>query len=75
MKGGVRDVIIKKNGASDYAYARVFGTPTAEAISTVTALVDLAAGDYVELIVYQTSGVAVDVLPIQTYFAMAYIGE
>ncbi len=59
---GWRDLRIRANGSTDLATARV-GTGTANPypISTITTVEQLAAGTYVEVVVWQNSGAAIDV--------------
>lgn len=64
---------IRRNGVDEYAV----NTPDwGGAGGMVTALVDLAAGGYVELLVFQDSGVGVNVQTgTRTFFSMVYVGE
>ena len=60
---GWRDLSIRANGSTGLTTARV-GTGVANPypISTITTIEQLAAGTYVEVIVWQNSGAALDVL-------------
>jgi hypothetical protein len=51
-----RYVAIIKNNTTEYATSRITANSTAETAQSVSAVLDLAAGDYVEVQVYQTSG-------------------
>lgn len=64
---GIRDIFIRQNGVTDVAHATSQTT-----WMQVDALLDLQVGDYVELLVFQNSGAAVDVLsdPSNSWFGM-----
>jgi len=58
---GIRDACFRKNGTEEFAYTQV--APASASVTTiirVQALVELVAGDYVELCAYQSSGGALN---------------
>ena len=73
---GVRYISVRKNGATYLAVVRVSAV-SGDITSIVTSdLVQLAAGDYIEFTVYQTSGGALNLTGAATCFgAMVYAGE
>ena len=74
---GQRTAAIRLNGVTYIAENRQVGLAAVLLAITVAAIYDLAITDYVELVVYQNSGVALNVLAISNYspeFAMQRIG-
>jgi hypothetical protein len=75
---GVRGLWLRLNGTTYIAglYVPAVEWPLSSVLSVAT-LYHLAAGDYVELIVYQTSGGNLDVMALGNYtpeFAMQWVG-
>jgi len=58
---GYRHIHIRKNGGGSYAGVTIGGFTGAWNYVVVTSLLDLVVDDYVELILYQTSGGNLDV--------------
>jgi hypothetical protein len=71
---------IKINGSTDLAINYISGaTPVAAPCMVVNNIVSLAVADYIELFIYQASGVNKDVLsdaysPYSSYFSVQYLG-
>jgi hypothetical protein len=73
---GSRLLFIQKNGANGYNHQLVPADGTNTTRVTVTDIVDLAAGDYVEAIAYQNSGGALNVIgPSISSFSMVLVGQ
>ena len=53
---GTRDIYLGLNGSSYYSSARIAGNATHELTLNVSSVMQLVAGDYVEIFVYQNSG-------------------
>lgn len=75
---GTRDVYMGVNGGNYYAAGRIQGNASHELIVSVNAVLQLAAGDYVEIFVYQNSG-ASTTIPITSggygnSFNVAFLG-
>jgi hypothetical protein len=71
---GSRNIFIRKNGSTNYAdiyMPSIAGDPFTLSISDT---IDLTAGDYVELVVWQNSGGALNVGSTRTFFGMELIG-
>lgn len=64
---GAREINIRKNGATILARVVQLGDPVNTVDQELTTLVNLAAGDYVEAVVRQTSGAAVSVVAAAEY--------
>lgn len=75
---GTRRAKLRVNGTTFVAQNQI-GTAGGFEFMNISAVVSLAAADYVEIIVFQNSGAALDILgsstdPYQTHFAMALLG-
>lgn len=63
---GTRQVQLRVNGTTVIAVHEALGT-TADAMMSITALYSLAATDYVELVVFQNSGVSLNIQSSSAY--------
>lgn len=70
---GVRRLRVKKNGTTDYAVVNVAAVNGSTTNLTISAFVDLAATDYIEMVIFQDSGVSIDAQGGS--LAMVYVGE
>ena len=72
---GYRQAKILKNGTTVYAHERsLTNTAGDDSMVSLTDIVDLAAGDYVELTVFQNSGGGLNVQTAATSFSMVLVG-
>lgn len=74
---GYREIAIRKQGVTNYKVLRVGAVSGFKLIVSTSAIVDLAVGEYVEIVVVQTSGGNLDVVGAvpSTSAEMVYVGE
>lgn len=75
---GTRDVYLGVNGSAYYAAGRIVGSAASELIVSVSAVLQLVAGDYIELFVFQNSGTSTTI-PVNSggygnAFSVAFLG-
>ncbi|MBA7701520.1 hypothetical protein ES703_110260 [subsurface metagenome] len=74
---GYRQAYLRVNGVTTIVYSRLDSPGGGEFFLLALTTWDLAVNDYVELLVYQTSGVALNLIcvhPLHTHFIMQRIG-
>ena len=74
---GIRLIQVLLNGTTGILYSEEPGSGSAETTLYATGLWSLAAGDYIELQMYQNSGAALNTQSVekQIHFGMVYVGE